>query len=412
MAFDVTYKSGAKVFLGNSRKLLILLNLVLVLSITFGAAEAFAEKIKLAVFPINDTMNLDKQKREYLYDVIREAASASAGSYIALIHEQKVKNAAKKKKGVCDEDCAIKSAGPMNARIALVVELTKHDSQVMGVVKLLDVKEEVLLTVKRFFANSVDDVEQELQGAVMFVLSAQFLPISESDRAALQAEQQNIPMTYTRPSQDVQPQQTSPGPPAPPPADEASQPAPQPEYTYSNTDIAQPDEPAGPQAYLVTAIVTGVVGLGLGVGATLTGVQLGREVKKKKNEVNMRNAIEDDYNAVYNGELTEWQFNQFYADKYDGLTITYDDRALVQEVIANHTANIDTINDKITLNGILTGVLGGLSVASIAVSVTFTLKYLDAVKSGGGNARQQGPRFYAAPIIAPKTNGFVFGTTF
>ncbi|MBN2717290.1 MAG: hypothetical protein JXX14_15660 [Deltaproteobacteria bacterium] len=409
MTFHADSQSGSHVFFGGSRKLITTLNLVFVLAFSLGAANAFAGKLKLAVFPVNDTMNLQKQQQEYLYDVIREAASASAGSYIALIHEQKIKSLVKKKKGACDEECALTSAESMGARVALVVEMHQHDTQILGVVKLLDVKEEVLLTVKRFFSNTLQGAEQELQGAVMFVLSAQFLPISDTERAALAAEQQNISMTYSRPSQDVQPQvQQQMAPPPPTQQSPSAEPAPpqQPEYTYSNTDIAQPDEPPSPQAYLVTAIVTGAVGLGLGVGAALAGAQLGKELKRKKNEVNERDALASDYNAVVTGDLTEWQFNQ----RYENLGLTFENTSAVNEVIDIHNLNIDEIRSKIKLNGILTGVFGGLSLASIAVSVTFTVKYMSAIKSG--RQAQGGPRFYASPMISPGMSGAVLGGTF
>ena len=412
MTFDVDNNSGSNALFGRSRKLLIMLNLVFALAVSAWSGNAMAAKIKLAVFPVNDTMDLKKQQREYLYDVIREAASASAGSYIALIHEQKIKGLLKKRKGACDEDCALKSAGSADARVALVVEMHQHDSQILGVVKLLDVKEQVLLTVKRFFSNTLQGAEQELQGAVMFVLSAQFLPISESDRAALSAEQQNIQLAYAQPGpQQNQPQQTSPSTPVQPtPVTESAPPQQQPEYSYSNKDIAQPDEPTSPRAYLVTAIVTGAVGLGFGVATALTGAQLGREVKKKNDQMDAQKDLKQTYDRVYEGEMEEAQFNL----KFEDMDLTYapdgPDRTKIEDVLAAYSANIDLVNEKIVLNGILTGVFGGLTVASLIVSATFTVKYMKAQKNSPTALRE--PRFYITPVVARDMNGAVFGATF
>ena len=409
MKFKLNPQSRVETERGAGRRFALFLNVAIVLILTLSANCALAEKLKLAVFPVNTTMNIQAAQKEYLYDAIREAASASAGSYVGILPKQKIKGLLKKKKGGCDEECALNGASTVGARIAIVVELDQKDSQVVGVVKLLDAQEEVLLTVKRFFSASTDGAEQELQSAVMFVLSAQFLPLNDTDKAALQAEQQNIPATfahsdgadqelYTSPSTPVQPQ---------PAAENANQN----DYSYSNTVIAQPEEPVNPKAYLVTAIVTGVVGVGLGIGAIVAGVQLGKEIKKRDDQTFLRDQLYTDYKFVSENAddagLVE-SFNRRWAF----LEIQFGEINEYNLAIDGYTENIKLTNDAIKQNGIMAGVFGGLALASLTVSTVFAIKYAKARKTGGTHAALRAPEIIVAPVLSREMNGAVFAASF
>lgn len=408
MIFNVNSKAGFSQFLLRTRKLGLLLNVAILLTVTLHSHNAFAEKLKLAVFPVNDTMGLKKHQRDYLYDVIREAASASAGSYIALIHQQKIKSVVKKNKGVCDEDCALKSAATMNARVALVVEMHEHGSQVLGVVKLLDTKDNVLLTVKRFFSDTLQGAEQELQGAVMFVLSAQFLPLQEEERRALQAEQQNILVNYARPDQETSPLQTSPSTPVTPPANQSPGDQAASEYSYSNTDISQPSEPTNPRVYLVTSIVTGVIGLGLLTTSAVFGGQAASEQQKWNNEKGLRDELLIDYESVGSGSplaMEEAAFNMKYQQRYADPTFDYDNDLQIQSALDTHSGNLDIINDSIKANAIVAAITGGLGIPATIVSVVFLVKYLRA------NKTQTAMNIRVTPVVSPELRGvFLTGT--
>lgn len=391
---DADTKTSATLLRHRIHKFGLVLNVVIALAVTLHAQNAFAEKIKLAVFPVSDTMDLKKHQRDYLYDVIREAASASAGSYIVLIHEQKIHSAVKKNKGQCDEECAFKAASASDARVALIVELHKHGDQVLGVVKLLDTKENVLLTVKRFFSDTLQGAEQELQGAVMFVLSAQFLPIDETDRRALQVEQQNIPMNYSRTQNDtVANQPATP----PPPPEKQDDPKATPEYSYSNKDISQPSEPRRPRAYLITAIITGTVGVGLLAAGALFGVQAAKE--------------QDSYNDIeYNRALLEYDWDTLsegdFLIKYnrDIKEYSHDEVLRVYDI---HSENMAIVNDTIKQNVILAVVMGTLGVTAATVSAVTTIKYIKARKKAKSSAQLQ-----LTPLLSPKMSGLFLSGQF
>ncbi|MBN2341762.1 MAG: hypothetical protein JXX29_10870 [Deltaproteobacteria bacterium] len=408
MIFDAEPKARLSRFFVRCRKRGLLLNVALLLAITFHSQIVHAEKIKLAVFPVNDTMDLKKHQSDYLYDVIREAASASAGSYIALIHEQKIKGAVKKNRGTCDEDCALKAATQMNARVALVVEMHQHGAQILGVVKLLDTQENVLLTVKRFFSDTLQGAEQELQGAVMFVLSAQFLPIEDSDRRALQIEQQNIPVNYARPNQNESPLQTSPSTPVTPPAETQNTDQGAPEYSYSNTDIAQPSAPTNPKVYLITSIIMGTIGVGFTTAGIIFGVKAYKEQGKWEDEKFKRDTLLFDYeNVGQSGGMTEQQFDLVYSQVYPDSNISYSNYAEVVRILDVHSENLTIINDTIRLNGIMAGVFGGLAIPSLIISGVFAAKYVKSRKSG--TAAHQ---LNISPVLSKEMSGAMFSATF
>lgn len=409
MKFKLKSHASALTETGGLRRFALFLNAAILLSVTLFANVALAEKLKLAVFPINTSMDLSATQKGYLYDAIREAASASAGSYIGILPKQKIKTLMKKKKS-CDEECAISSAASINARIALLVEISEKDSQVVGVVKLLDAQEEVLLTVKRFFSPSAESADQELQGAVMFVLSAQYLPLSESDRAALQAEQQNLPATFAHSEPAKEELHTAPSTPVPPnPPAETTASDSKDNFSYSNTDIAQPEEPVRPNAYLVTAIVTGAVGLGMGIGAIVAGVQLGNEIKKRDDQTFLRDQLYNDFQTV-DGSNDDADLVEAFNTRWELYGIDYDFQT-VQNALDTFSDNIELTNSAIKQNGIMTGVFGTLAVASLTVSTVFTVKYLRSRKTGGTHALRA-PNVIVAPVLSREMNGAILSASF
>ncbi|MBN2525026.1 MAG: hypothetical protein JXR76_01445 [Deltaproteobacteria bacterium] len=412
MIFDVVFGFFRNPRFDHTRGIAFMFGIAL-LSTTLMASYASADKPKLAVFPVSDTIDLKDSQRKYLYDVVREAAATSVGSHISLINEHKVNDAVKKSKNGCDEKCALKYSDDLDARVALVVELSKHDSQILGKVKLLDIKEDALLTMKRFFAPSADQADQELQGAVMFVLSAQFLPLDDDEKAALQADQQKNGATVTDDSSDLQ---TSPSTPVDPEAKEVETDKKEPDF--SNKDIAAPTETPRSKLYLIVAISTGVAGLGATVGAILSGVQLSREIDKKDTELYNRDTLKADWDEVDEGVnnpdpdrdepyMTPREFDMKYQPWYE---ITFSDKTGVQERLDAHTRNINRAHDKIIANSALLGTFGALAVASFVVSTTFTLKYLKARRMGSSAANS--PRLQVVPVLSGEMNGAVLSATF
>jgi hypothetical protein len=406
MKFNLKSHASALTESGGTRRFTLFLNAAILLSMVLFTNVALAEKLKLAVFPVNTSMNLSASQKGYLYDAIREAASASAGSYIGILPKQKIKTVMKKKKS-CDEECALTSAASIDARIALLVELNQKDSQVVGVVKLLDTREEVLIIVKRFFSASAESAEQELQAAVMFVLSAQYLPLSESDIGTLQAEQQNLPATFAHSEPAGEELHTAPSTPVPPnpPVETTSTE----NVSYSNTDIAQPEEPVRPNAYLVTAIITGTVGLGMGIGAIVSGVQLGNEIQKRDDQTFFRDQLYNDFQTVDSSNDDPDLVNAFN-DRWELYGIDYDFQT-VQNALNTFSDNIELTNDAIKQNGIMAGVFGTLAVASLTVSTVFTVKYLRSRKNSGTRALRA-PNVVVAPVLSREMNGAVLSASF
>ena len=72
----------------------------------------------------------------------------------------------------------------------------QHDSQILGVVKLLDVKEQVLLTVKRFFSKTetetANNASQATEHDVRVAACALFVEMARIDEKFTEAEMETI----------------------------------------------------------------------------------------------------------------------------------------------------------------------------------------------------------------------------
>ncbi len=238
-------------------------------ALALPSEAAAQDKPKLIVLPLSGSMELGAGDADYLLDAMFESASLRVAGHVSLIPKPQAKQAAKTPSGRCNEDCALTAAQKTNASIALLCELSTYKNSTIGFVKLLDTSDQTVLSAKRFIVQGGDlrQIEAGMHAAIRYVLSAQYLPLSQAQKAALASRQGEMPPPqYTAPSDDAP---IEVGPVAPQP-----QPQPQPRATMPVYEEPEPEpEPLTAdqiqrrkRAFLITASVLMPVGVGLALG--------------------------------------------------------------------------------------------------------------------------------------------------
>jgi hypothetical protein len=236
---------------------------------------------------------------------------------------------------------------------------------------------------------------------VSYVLSAQFLPLSQAQKNSL-AQTQGAVAPVPAPVMTVAAVQ--PGPPAPSKQinnentdnndvlvdDDDSNPVDSDDDDSSYDDDYEPaPEPLTAEViarkkktFLITAIVLDAVGLGLSLGS------IGFFVKAQK-EV-------DNYNS--------------WLDAQDKITQQYQDGLITKEKYEEqwylYQDNMDTIDQTVKSNNIAGGIFIGIGGAAIATSILFWVKFAKMKKL------QEAATLHINPVFSPGFNGAVLTKTF